>query len=88
MRLYEKELPMKIVCSWCRREGKSDFVGEKAPFDDPRETHGICLVHRHEVEARWWSSRRSTLVSEGSGALSSAFSQWTGLMKVTKKTGP
>src|SRR2546426_2574623 len=32
---------MKIVCSWCRKEGKAGIVGEKAPLDDARETHGI-----------------------------------------------
>ena len=36
---------MKIVCSWCRHEGKIEFVGGKAPFDDVRETHGICPAH-------------------------------------------
>ncbi len=28
---------MKIICLECQRE-----VGEKYPFDDPRETHTIC----------------------------------------------
>ena len=31
---------MKIICSWCRQEGKAEFVGEKAPLADARETHG------------------------------------------------
>ena len=47
---------MKIVCSWCRQEGKAELVGEKAPLDDARETHGICVVHRHDVEAHWQAS--------------------------------
>jgi hypothetical protein len=47
---------MKIICSWCRQEGKPELVGEKAPFDDARDTHGICVVHRHTVEARWQAS--------------------------------
>ena len=47
---------MKIVCSWCRQEGKPELVGEKAPLDDARETHGICVVHRDDVEARWQAS--------------------------------
>ena len=42
---------MKIVCSWCRQEGKAELVGEKAPLDDARETHGICVVHRHDVRS-------------------------------------
>ncbi len=48
--------PMKIVCSWCRQEGRPELVGEKAPLDDARETHGICVVHRHAVHASWQAS--------------------------------
>lgn len=44
---------MKIICSWCRRAGKADLVGEKIPLDDPRETHGICKAHRLQLEALW-----------------------------------
>jgi hypothetical protein len=36
---------MRTICAWCQREGKPDFLHEKAPFDDPRETHGICDDH-------------------------------------------
>lgn len=36
---------MRIVCSWCRREGKAGIVGEKPPLDDPAETHGVCWTH-------------------------------------------
>ena len=44
---------MKVICSWCRGEGRSGFVGEKAPLDDMRETHSICLEHETAVRARW-----------------------------------
>ena len=44
---------MKVICSWCRGEGRSGFVGEKAPLDDLRETHSICLEHETAVRARW-----------------------------------
>lgn len=44
---------MKIICSWCRRAGKADLVGEKIPLDDPRETHGICKAHRLQLEGLW-----------------------------------
>ena len=37
---------MTVICSWCREEGRTGFVGEKVPFDDRRETHGICLEHQ------------------------------------------
>jgi hypothetical protein len=79
---------MKVVCSWCRHEGKNDFVAEKAPFDDARETHGICAVHRDEVEARWWASRHTGLDSAVGRRLSSALFQWAGLLNVTKKLRP
>lgn len=44
---------MTIICSWCRLEGCSGIVGEKAPLEDPRETHGICVRHYRVVQARW-----------------------------------
>jgi hypothetical protein len=44
---------MKVICSWCRGEGRNGFVGEKAPLDDLRETHSICLEHETAVRARW-----------------------------------
>lgn len=28
---------MKRICAWCNKD-----MGEKAPYDDNRETHGIC----------------------------------------------
>jgi hypothetical protein len=46
---------MTIVCSWCRGEGLAGIVGEKAPLDDRRETHGICTSHRLSEQARWHS---------------------------------
>ncbi len=80
---------MKIVCSWCRQEGKTELVGEKAPLDDARETHGICAAHRHEVEARWRRSLYSASHSGVSTRLPSAFfRKLKGLLKPTKKMGP
>jgi hypothetical protein len=75
---------MKIVCSWCRQEGETEIVGEKAPFDDDRETHGICVVHRHAVGARWQASIHTASHSRVKTGLSSAFFRWTGLLNVTR----
>ncbi len=75
---------MKIVCSWCRQEGKTELVGEKAPFDDARETHGICLVHRHDVEARWQVSTHTASDSGVTTRLYSALFRWTGLLNTTR----
>jgi hypothetical protein len=36
---------MKVICASCRVEGRSGDLGEKAPFDDPSETHGYCPRH-------------------------------------------
>jgi len=79
---------MKIVCSWCRQEGKTELVGEKAPLDDARETHGICVVHRHVVEARWQVSIHTASKSGVATGLSSVLLHWTGLLNVTKKMRP
>jgi len=42
---------MKIICASCRIEGRSGDMGEKAPFDDPTETHGYCARHTAELLA-------------------------------------
>ena len=76
---------MKIICSWCRQEGKTELMGEKAPLKDKRETHGICVVHRHEVEARWQASIHSISHAGASTELSSELSRWTSLLPVTEK---
>ncbi len=44
---------MRIICSWCLREGKIGLIGEKSPLDDLRETHSICSAHYEEIEIRW-----------------------------------
>jgi len=36
---------MRIMCAWCQREGEPASLGERAPLDDPAETHGICRRH-------------------------------------------
>lgn len=78
---------MIIVCSWCRREGKSEYLGEKAPFDDASETHGICYVHRDEVQSRWWNSirRSSSQVQNNHEGSTSALFRWTELLDITKR---
>ena len=42
---------MKIICASCRIEGRSGDMGEKAPFDDPTETHGYCARHTAQLLA-------------------------------------
>lgn len=80
---------MKIVCSWCRKEGKAEFVGEKAPLDDARETHGICLLHRDQIRAHWQASRTVRKTTSVLAAASTfALFRWSGLLNLTKKMRP
>ncbi len=79
---------MKIVCSWCRKEGGQEFVGEKPPFDDARETHGICVRHRQEVQARWRATLQQSAGASAGNGVSSALFQWAGLLNATKKLRP
>jgi hypothetical protein len=80
---------MKVVCSWCRKEGKAEFVREKAPLDDARETHGICVVHRDLIRQRWQASLQSSR-TKGFLTTASTFAlfRWTGLLGLAKKTKP
>ena len=81
---------MKIVCSWCRKEGKPEFVGEKAPLDDARETHGICVIHRDQIQARWCASVQVTADTQTGwkAESSSALFRWSGLLNLTRKMRP
>jgi len=81
---------MKIACSWCRKEGKTEIVGEKAPLDDDRETHGICATHLREVQAPWQASSRVTARSGAPHGLAvwSVLFLWVGLLKVIHKLHP
>lgn len=78
---------MRIVCSWCRKEGKPEFVGEKAPLDDARETHGICVVHRAQVHAHWWASSQVAADSgvETRKKVTLSLFRWGGLLNLTKR---
>ena len=40
---------MKVVCVYCATEGKPALISEKEPLDDPRETHGVCVVHQRRL---------------------------------------
>jgi hypothetical protein len=74
---------MKIVCSWCRKEGKAEFVGEKAPLDDARETHGICILHRDQIRNHWQAQGRTKGLLTAASTL--ALFRWSGLLNLTKK---
>ena len=76
---------MKVVCSWCHKEGKNEFVREKAPLDDARETHGICILHRDQVRTHWLASMQSRRSSGFLTASTFSFVRWSSLFSLTKK---
>jgi len=40
---------MKIVCAWCKEEGRGVVLGEREPLEDTTETHTICARHRAKL---------------------------------------
>ena len=40
---------MKVVCAWCQKEGRNGVLGEREPFDDTTETHGVCAMHSEKL---------------------------------------
>ena len=36
---------MRVICAWCKQEGRNSLLGECEPFDDKTESHGICARH-------------------------------------------
>lgn len=43
--------PVKAYCAWCRQEGRTGDLGEREPYSDSRETHGVCDRHQQELLA-------------------------------------
>ncbi|MFO0705924.1 MAG: hypothetical protein U0412_03635 [Nitrospira sp.] len=83
---------MTVVCSWCRHEGQAGVVGEKAPFEDRRETHGICPSHRVQVRAGWKDLSVSTQHEAGHFAVAEqmrmrASHLLSGLRNLSRKAG-
>lgn len=86
---------MTVVCSWCRHEGLAGVFGEKAPFDDRRETHGICPSHRIKVRAGWMEARfgqvngtqESSTHEIGGYVVRSAAHLWGELRNLSRKAG-
>lgn len=86
---------MTVVCSWCRHEGLAGVFGEKAPFEDRRETHGICPSHRIQVHAGWMEARfglvngtqELTAQEVGGYVVRSAAHLWGGLRNLSRKAG-
>lgn len=81
---------MTVVCSWCRHEGSAGVVGEKAPFEDRRETHGICPAHRIQVRAGWTETRFDRINGAqevGGYVVRSATHLLGGLRNLSRKAG-
>src|SRR5437870_7477972 len=46
---------MRVLCAWCLKENKPEpeaLIGEREPFEDQEDSHGICPDHRREFEQR------------------------------------
>jgi hypothetical protein len=43
---------MRAICAWCKAEGHPGDLGEREPFDDTSETHGLCPTHLSTVLAQ------------------------------------
>lgn len=48
---YDRPPIVKAFCAWCQREGGPAFLGEREPFDDQSETHGVCRRHLQHILA-------------------------------------
>jgi len=42
---------LRAFCAWCQREGGPSFLGEREPFEDDSETHGVCRRHLQYILA-------------------------------------
>jgi hypothetical protein len=40
---------LRAFCAWCQRDGGPSFLGEREPFDDHSETHGVCRRHLQHI---------------------------------------
>jgi hypothetical protein len=40
------------ICAWCRAEGVPADLGEREPFDNHEETHGLCQRHLTQFMAQ------------------------------------
>ncbi len=43
---------MRVICASCRSEGRPGLIGERPPYDDPRETTGVCWRHKLQTLKR------------------------------------
>lgn len=42
---------LRAFCAWCQRDGGPSFLGDREPFEDDSETHGVCRRHLQEILA-------------------------------------
>ncbi len=42
---------LRAFCAWCQRDGGPSFLGDREPFDDDSETHGVCRRHLQYILA-------------------------------------
>ena len=76
-------------CVFMVSEGRQARVRRrKGPFDDARETHGICLLHRDQIREHWQASTRYTGTSSFVRAATTfTLLRWSGLLNSQKTNG-
>ena len=67
---------MKVICAWCIRDGRRGFLREKAPLEDPRETHGLCDEHFGKIQSNGTSTASEKSLLLRLGRLFLALSLW------------
>ena len=68
---------MKVICAWCIRDGRRGFLREKAPLEDPRETHGLCDEHFRGINSNGASAGiRTSLLYRFIGRWLPSLSTW------------
>jgi hypothetical protein len=67
---------VKVICAWCIRDGRRGFLREKAPLEDPRETHGLCDEHFRGIHTNGTATATEKSVFLQLGRLLSALSLW------------
>ncbi len=40
---------MRVVCAWCKQEGRTVVLREREPLAEATETHGICSRHSEQL---------------------------------------
>lgn len=54
---------MQVICVYCASEGKPALMSDKAPLDDPRVTHRICVTHQRRLARTAKKSSEESIIN-------------------------